>query len=177
MRRRRSSLGHGPSSGTRVACLTLGLGTLFVTASQCGPGGLPVPQPGLRQHQALALVRLPRGVAIGAASNDQNEAQQLASVVVIFVVLPVVLAGPVINAPDSTMATVTSVVPPFTPLLMLLRIVVKTPPAWQIAAGYLLTATFVAGLLWVCGRMYRVGILMHGKRQTLAELGRWVRYR
>jgi ABC-2 type transport system permease protein len=114
--------------------------------------------------------------AIGAASNDLKEAQQLASSVVVFIVLPVVLAITVINDPDSTLAVVTSLIPPFTPLLMLLRIVVKTPPAWQIALGYALTAGFVVLLLAACARIYRIGILMHGKRPTLAELARWARY-
>ncbi len=114
--------------------------------------------------------------AVGAASNDLREAQQLASMIVIFVVLPVFLMFSVINDPDSTMAVVASLIPPFTPLLMLLRIVVKTPPVWQIALGYVLTAGFVAGLLWACGKIYRIGILMHGKRPTFRELGRWLRY-
>ncbi|HSM14024.1 MAG TPA: ABC transporter permease [Thermoanaerobaculia bacterium] len=114
--------------------------------------------------------------AVGAASSDPKEAQQLAAFVVVFVVAPVMLMFSVINDPDSTLAVVVSLLPPFTPLLMLLRIVVKTPPVWQIALGYLLTSAFIAGLLWACGKIYRVGILMHGKRPTLAELGRWIRH-
>jgi len=81
----------------------------------------------------------------------------------------------VINDPSSTLATVLSLIPPFTPLLMLLRIVVKSPPAWQIALGYLLTTGFVLGMLSLCARIYRVGILMYGKRPTFTELGRWIR--
>jgi ABC-2 type transport system permease protein len=114
--------------------------------------------------------------AIGAASNDLREAQQLASGMVILLVLPAVMAVTVINDPDSVQATVMSLIPLFTPLLMLLRIVVKTPPLWQIALGYALTAAFVALLLALCARVYRVGILMYGKRPTLAELGRWIRH-
>jgi len=114
--------------------------------------------------------------AVGAASNDPKEAQQLAQSIVVFVIAPVVLMFAVINDPDSTLAVVASLIPPFTPLLMLLRIVVKTPPVWQIALGYVLTGGFIAFLLWACGRIYRIGILMHGKRPTLAELGRWIRH-
>jgi len=114
--------------------------------------------------------------AIGAASNDLREAQQLASGMVILLVLPAVMAVTVINDPDSVQATVMSLIPLFTPLLMLLRIVVKTPPWWQIALGYATTAAFVAVLLALCARIYRVGILMYGKRPTLAELGRWIRH-
>lgn len=115
--------------------------------------------------------------AVGAAANDPKEAQQLAGFVVLFVVAPVFLLMTIINDPDSTLATVLSLVPPFTPLLMMLRIAVKSPPLWQILLGYALTTAFVAGLLWLCAKIYRVGILMHGKRPTLAELGRWLRYR
>ncbi len=114
--------------------------------------------------------------AIGAATNNIQEAQQFAGVVVIFLIAPVLLMVPVINDPDSTLAVVLSLVPPFTPLLMMLRIAVKMPPAWQIALGYLLTSAFIVVLVWVCARVYRVGILMYGKKPTFQELWRWVRH-
>ncbi len=114
--------------------------------------------------------------AIGAATNSTQEAQPFTGVVVPFLVAPVVFMMPVINDPDSTLAVVLSLVPPFTPLLMMLRIAVKTPPAWQIALGYLLTSGFVVGLVALCARIYRVGILMYGKRPTFRELGRWIRH-
>ena len=84
------------------------------------------------------------------------------------------LSGTTVNF-DSTPAPVLSLIPLFTPLLMLLRIAVKTPPAWQIALGYLLTTAFVWGMVALCARIYRVGILMYGKRPTFRELGRWIR--
>ena len=114
--------------------------------------------------------------AIGAATNNAQEAQQFAGIVIPFLVGPVLFMMPVINDPDSTLSTVLSLLPPFTPLLMMLRIAVKMPPLWQILAGYVLTAAFVAGLVWLCARIYRVGILMYGKKPTFAELGRWIRY-
>ena len=114
--------------------------------------------------------------AIGAATNNIQEAQQFAGVVVIFLIAPVLLMLPVINDPDSALAVVLSLVPPFTPLLMMLRIAVKMPPAWQIALGYLLTFSFNLFLVWICARVYRVGILMYGKKPTFQELWRWIRY-
>ena len=114
--------------------------------------------------------------ALGAACNNIQEAQQLASVLVFFLVAPVLLLMPVINDPDSPLAVVSSLIPFFTPLLMMLRIAVKTPPAWQILAGYLITALFTVGMVWACARIYRVGILMYGKRPTFRELWRWLRY-
>jgi ABC-2 type transport system permease protein len=114
--------------------------------------------------------------AIASACNNVQEAQQLAGFAIVFLVAPVLFALPVINDPDSTLAVVLSLLPPFTPLLMMLRIAVKMPPLWQILAGYVLTAAFVAGLVWLCARIYRVGILMYGKKPTFAELWRWIRY-
>ena len=113
---------------------------------------------------------------IGSAFNNTQEAQQMASVGVIFVVMPWIFLLPVINSPDSTMAVVTSLIPVFTPFLMLLRIAVKTPPAWQIVLGYVLTTALCAGMIWLCARVYRVGILMYGKKPTVKEIWRWIRY-
>jgi len=113
---------------------------------------------------------------IGSAFNNTQEAQQASSLGVIFVVAPWIFMFPVINSPDSTMAVVTSLIPLFTPFLMLLRIAVKTPPAWQIALGYALTLGLCAVMIWLCARVYRVGILMYGKKPTLKEIWRWVRY-
>jgi ABC-2 type transport system permease protein len=59
---------------------------------------------------------------------------------------------------------------------MPVRIAVKMPPLWEVALAYLLTAATVVALVWLCARIYRVGILMHGKKPTLAEIVRWVRY-
>jgi len=112
--------------------------------------------------------------AIGAASNSTQEAQPFTGIVVPFLIAPVLFMMPVINDPDSTLAVVLSLVPPFTPLLMLLRIVVKMPPLWQILLGYALTIGFVGFLVWVSARIYRIGILMYGKRPTFRELGRWI---
>ena len=114
--------------------------------------------------------------AIGAATNNVQEAQQFAGFLVVFLVAPVFFMIPIINDPDSTMAVVLSMIPPLTPTLMMLRIAVKTPPLWQILTAYALTAGFVFFLVWVCARIYRVGILMYGKKPTFQELWRWIRY-
>lgn len=113
---------------------------------------------------------------IGSAFNNTQEAQQASSIGVIFVVAPWLFLFPVINSPDSTMAVVTSLIPLFTPFLMLLRIAVKTPPVWQIALGYALTLALCGAMVWLCARVYRVGILMYGKKPTLKEIVRWIRY-
>ncbi|HSG38201.1 MAG TPA: ABC transporter permease [Thermoanaerobaculia bacterium] len=114
--------------------------------------------------------------AIGSAFNNLQEAQQAASVAVIFVVIPVTVMYPVINDPNSTMATVLSLIPMFTPLLMPLRIAIEMPPWWQLALAYALTIGFVIGMVWFCSKIYRVGILMYGKKPTFQEIWKWTRY-
>ena len=113
---------------------------------------------------------------VGAAFNNAQEAQQMASIAMIFIVLPWMVFMPVLNDPDSTLAVVTSLVPVLTPMIMMLRIAVKTPPAWQIALGYALTIAFDVFMVWLCARVYRVGILMYGKKPTIKEIWRWTRY-
>ncbi|HET9210049.1 MAG TPA: ABC transporter permease [Thermoanaerobaculia bacterium] len=113
---------------------------------------------------------------IGASFNNLQEAQQAASLAMVFVIIPVMVMYPVINDPNSRMATVLSLIPMFTPLLMPLRIAIEMPPVWQLALAYALTVGFVIGMIWICARIYRVGILMYGKKPTFAEIWKWTRY-
>ncbi|MCZ6728049.1 MAG: ABC transporter permease [Acidobacteria bacterium] len=114
--------------------------------------------------------------AVGAAFNSIQEAQQFASYAVIFLIAPMLFFFLVINDPDSTLSVVTSLIPPFTPLIMLLRLAVKAPPLWQVALGYALAIGFAIFMVWLAGRIYRTGILMYGKKPTVRELWRWLRY-
>jgi ABC-2 type transport system permease protein len=114
--------------------------------------------------------------AVGAAVNTSQEAQSLAFPVMMPLIVGVMMFPMVMQAPDSPASVVMSLIPFFTPLLMFLRIAVLTPPMWQIALSILLTGLTIAGVLWVAARIYRVGILMYGKRPTFPELVRWVRH-
>lgn len=114
--------------------------------------------------------------ALGAAFNNIQEAQQIAGTLSILFTVPAVLMPMTINDPSSTTSLVGSLIPLFTPVLMPLRIVVETPPAWQILLGYALSVAFLFLMVWLCGRIYRVGILMYGKKPTIPELVRWLRY-
>jgi ABC-2 type transport system permease protein len=82
----------------------------------------------------------------------------------------------VLQSPDSTLSVVLSLIPFATPILMFLRITVLTPPMWQIVLSIVLTGATVVGVTWVSSRIYRVGILMYGKRPTFPEMLRWVRH-
>lgn len=114
--------------------------------------------------------------AIGASFNNLQEAQQVAAFVVFFLITPLFIMFRIVNDPDSTLAVVASLIPPFTPLLMTLRIALQPPPLWQIGLSYVLTLAFIWGMVWIAARVYRTGILMYGKKPTIQEIWRWVRY-
>ncbi len=114
--------------------------------------------------------------AVGAAFNNIQEAQQFAGIGAIFAIAPMLLFWMVLNDPDSLLSVVASLIPFFTPLLMLLRLAVKAPPWWQVALGYALTLALALGSIWLAARIYRVGILMYGKKPSLPEIWRWIRY-
>jgi ABC-2 type transport system permease protein len=115
--------------------------------------------------------------AVGASVNSTQEAQSLVFPIFMPLVVAVMFFPMVLQAPDSTASMLLSLVPFFTPLLMFLRITVLTPPPGQIALSFVLTPLAIAGVLFVAARIYRVGILMYGKRPALREILRWVRHR
>jgi ABC-2 type transport system permease protein len=112
--------------------------------------------------------------AIGAAVNTVQEAQNFVFPVIIPLILGFVCFLPVIESPDGGLAVTLSLIPFLTPLLMFLRIVVLTPPWWQIALSLVLLGASILAVLWLAARIYRVGILMYGKKPTFPELVRWV---
>jgi len=114
--------------------------------------------------------------AVGACVNTSQEAQSLAFPVMMPLIAGVMMFPMIMQAPDSPVSVVLSLIPFFTPLLMFLRIAILTPPMWQIALSVVLTGLTIAGVLWMAARIYRVGILMYGKRPTFPEILRWVRY-
>ena len=114
--------------------------------------------------------------SIGAAVNTVQEAQSLAFPVMLPIILAMVCFPAVLEAPDGALAVTMSMIPGMSPLIMFLRIVVLTPPLWQIALSIALLALGILGVVWVAARVYRVGILMYGKKPTFPELVKWVRH-
>jgi ABC-2 type transport system permease protein len=82
----------------------------------------------------------------------------------------------IINDSNSFWSVAVSMFPPCAPIVMFLRMASQTPPAWQFAVSIALMILSIWATLWFSSRLYRVGILMYGKRATLPELLRWLRY-
>jgi ABC-2 type transport system permease protein len=112
---------------------------------------------------------------VGAMCNTDQEAQQAQAPLVIFIVAPIIMVIPVIQNPAGMMATTLSLFPLFTPILMWARVTTGGAPGWQVALSFFLMALAVLAIAWLAGRIYKVGILMTGKRPTVPELWRWVR--
>jgi ABC-2 type transport system permease protein len=113
--------------------------------------------------------------SVGAMCSTEEEAQQAQFPVVIFLVAPVMVLMPVMQDPHATWAVIMSMIPLFSPVLLYARAGAAVVPLWQIATSLVLLYLSVWVVGWVAGRIYRVGILMQGKRPTLPELWRWVR--
>jgi len=114
--------------------------------------------------------------ALGSMVNSDQEAQQVQWPAMLPIIFAIVLSTPVLQHPNSQLAFWTSMVPFFAPILMFVRIMAETPPMWQILLSIALMLLTTWGLLGLSSRIYRVGILMYGKRPTLSELRKWLRY-
>jgi ABC-2 type transport system permease protein len=114
--------------------------------------------------------------AVGAAVNSEQEAQQFNFVVMSPIIASMMVMMYIIRQPGAPWSVALSIFPFTAPICMFLRIAVQTPPAWQIAASIasMIAAVFV--MTWLCARIYRIGILMYGKRPTLPEILKWMRY-
>jgi ABC-2 type transport system permease protein len=114
--------------------------------------------------------------AVGSTVNSEQEAQQAVGPIVVLIVASAVLIQPVLLNPGSTLARVASLVPFSAPIIMPLRMSLVNVPPLDLAISVLgLLAACVASV-WLAARIYRVGLLMYGKRPTLRELARWIRY-
>ena len=114
--------------------------------------------------------------AVGAMVNSDQEAQQFVFPLMMLVIVPFLFTSYIIGNPGSQMAVILSLIPFFTPIIMFARIIVQMPPAWQIALSLMLMVATIVGMIWVVGRIYRIGVLMYGKRPTLPEIIKWIKY-
>ena len=113
--------------------------------------------------------------AIGSAVDNPQDAQQLQTPVTIPIILSLFVMLSVINDPTSELAFWFSMIPLTSPIVMMARIPYDIP-GWEIALSLgILIATFVV-VVWGAGKIYRIGILMHGKKPSIKELWKWMRY-
>ena len=114
---------------------------------------------------------------IGAAVNTDQEAQQFASVLSVLIIVPYILGISALQNPNSALTVTASLFPLFTPILMFMRITTAVPPLWQIVTSIGLCILTIWGLAWLGAKIFRVGMLMYGKKPSLGEILRWIRYK
>jgi len=114
--------------------------------------------------------------AVGSSVNSESEARQAASPLMIMIVSTGVFIQPVLLNPTGTTAKVLSLVPISSPIIMPIRMAVTGVPPLELAASLVFLAIGCLAALWLASRIYRVGLLMYGKRPTMKEMARWVSY-
>ncbi len=108
--------------------------------------------------------------------NSEQEAQQMQFLVMMPMILSVIFIVNIFQHPSSPLAVFGSLFPFTAPLVMFSRIAMQTPPPWQIALSIGLMVATIYAMVWLCGRIYRVGILMYGKKPNLPEIMKWIKY-
>jgi ABC-2 type transport system permease protein len=114
--------------------------------------------------------------AVGSAVNEMREAQSLMMPIMLVLMVPWVLAGPIAREPNSTFSTAISFVPPVNTFAMLLRLTSSAPPpGWQVWVTIAIGLVSVVGSVWCAAKVFTIGLLMHGKPPDLKTLLRWIR--
>ena len=112
---------------------------------------------------------------VGAMVSSEQEAQQAAQPLMLIVLSPLLLLQAVLLNPVTKLAEVSSMIPFAAPVLMPLRLSLVPVPPREIAIALAVNAVACIAVMWLASRVYRVGILMYGKRATVREVMRWVR--
>lgn len=113
---------------------------------------------------------------VGAIFHSVDEAQQWNFVIVLPLVAASTMILPVAASPNSPIAVITSLFPFCAPILMFERLGMHAAPTWQVALSLLLLTATVGAAIFLSARIYRIGILMHGKRPSIREVARWLRH-
>jgi len=113
---------------------------------------------------------------VGAIFSSVDDAQQWNFVIILPLIASSAMILPVATSPDSAGAVAASIFPFSAPIVMFERLAVHEPPIWQTALSIVLMLATIFAAMQICGRIYRVGILMHGKRPSFREITRWLRY-
>jgi ABC-2 type transport system permease protein len=114
--------------------------------------------------------------AVGAMVNSQEDVQQASMPVMLLLVSSVIFMTPIMTNPGSGLARTMSLLPFSAPILMPLRMTLIPVPWYEVAGSIAGVAVACLLAIWMSARIYRVGLLMYGKRPTFGELARWVRH-
>ncbi|MFT4688215.1 MAG: ABC transporter permease [Verrucomicrobiia bacterium] len=114
-------------------------------------------------------------LAIGSACNEIRDAQSLMMPAMMLVMVPMLTWMPILKAPNSPFSQTMSLIPPFTPMLMTMRLASPPGPAvWELVLGFVLTGLFMFACVWAAARIFRIGLLAQGQSPSFAKLISWL---
>ncbi len=113
--------------------------------------------------------------AVGSAVDQESDAQSLVMPITMLIIIPMLFIGSIISNPDGTLAAILSIFPFSSPIIMIVRIAATDVPLWQVVLSVLLEIGTFLSCIWVAARIYRVGILMYGKKPAFKDLIKWVK--
>ncbi len=113
---------------------------------------------------------------LGATMSTEQEMNQFAIIILLPLILSSSMFTYVLFNPSAPLSVALSLFPPCTPIIMCLRMAAQMPPFSQLAASVLIMLASIYVVMWIASRIYRIGILMYGKRPNLPEMIRWMRY-
>jgi len=115
--------------------------------------------------------------AAGSMVSTTQDAQQVATPLTMLIVPSILLLSPVMLEPGGTLSRVVTLIPFTSPILMPVRMSLTNVPWFEVFGSIAILVVTCFGAIWVAARIYRVGVLMYGKKPSLAEVGRWIRAR
>ena len=113
--------------------------------------------------------------AVGSAVDQESDAQQLQWPVTLPIIIPMMFIYNVMSNPDGVLSIILSLIPFFSPILMMVRVAATEVPLWQILTSIALMLLTFIGAIKIAARIYRVGILMYGKKPSFKELFKWIK--
>lgn len=114
---------------------------------------------------------------VGAIVPTEQDAQHFVGPITMVLVLPIVVEFAIIENPGALWVRLLSYTPPFSPSIMLMRLTFSRVDVWEPLLSLVILTAATAGIAWFSGRVFRIGILMTGKRPTLPEILKWVKYK
>lgn len=115
--------------------------------------------------------------AVGAASEDEQQMGQSSMIFLIFLIIPILMSSNLAMGGDTAVGKFLSFFPMTAPIVMLTRVIVHEPAAWEVVVSIAIILVTIVLLTWASGRIFRIGILMTGKKYRFKEMIRWLRIR
>ena len=142
----------------------------------------PIPYAGV-EHVLLLVLYFVMGyfmyvaifITAGSTVSTEQEAQQMTGYITIFLVFPIAFAVPVMLNPDSMLVKVLSQIPLLTPTMMALRFSIQTPEWWEIILSLTTLSATIWGLMWIAAKVFRIGMLITGKKPSFKEILSWLK--